>query len=140
MSQLLEFTRHYIAAGLQLCDEELGPDARADQLSASTRARIDSDCAAFLTRGAELLAAGERLTNERLDSDPLRQFLAQGQSWSIYALAGSDFWLSRNGHGAGYFYRPEYYGETGAEALQVLAQSFKEADLYRGDDGLIYQQ
>lgn len=139
MKNLIEFTRHYTAAALQLCDEELGSDARADQLSAGTLARIDSDCAHFFARAFYLLEAGERLTNERLERHPLKQFIAQRQPWSIYALAGSDFWLSRNGHGSGYFDRPEYYGETGAESLQALAESYREADLYRGDDGLIYQ-
>lgn len=32
-----------------------------------------------------------------------------------------DFWLSRNGHGSGFFDKPERYGDA-ADALQVVAQ------------------
>jgi len=49
--------------------------------------------------------------------------------------AGHDFWLSRNGHGAGYFDGdwPEH-GDT----LQEASRAFGTYDLYIGDDGKIY--
>jgi len=43
---------------------------------------------------------------------------------------GHDFWLSRNGHGAGFF-------DDGFNKLQKLAKSFKEVDVYVTDDGEI---
>ena len=43
---------------------------------------------------------------------------------------GHDFWLSRNGHGAGFF-------DDGFNKLQKLANSFKEVDVYVTDDGEI---
>jgi hypothetical protein len=49
--------------------------------------------------------------------------------------AGRDFWLSRNGHGAGYFDRG--LGQIGEE-LQKLAKSYGSYDLYIGDTGLIH--
>jgi hypothetical protein len=53
--------------------------------------------------------------------------------------AGHDFWLTRNGHGAGYWSR-DY--EDGAEAvgerLAACARRFGESDLYVGDDGQLY--
>ena len=52
------------------------------------------------------------------------------------AQAGYDFWLTRNGHGAG-FWESEW-GNPGA-ILDKAAKAFGEADLYVGDDGLIYQ-
>lgn len=52
------------------------------------------------------------------------------------AQAGYDFWLTRNGHGAG-FWESEW-GKPGA-ILDKAAKAFGEADLYVGDDGLIYQ-
>lgn len=47
-----------------------------------------------------------------------------------------DFWLTRNGHGAG-FWDGDYEKSLG-EALTKLSESFGEVDLYVGDDGLLY--
>ena len=52
--------------------------------------------------------------------------------------AGHDFWLTRNGHGAGFWDRPEVYGKTNAEILTRLAHACGEKDAVIGDDGLIY--
>jgi|11BtaG_2_1085332.scaffolds.fasta_scaffold00312_30 hypothetical protein len=41
--------------------------------------------------------------------------------------AGHDFWLTRNGHGAGFWDKPEVYGETYAEKFTKIAESFGEA-------------
>lgn len=49
--------------------------------------------------------------------------------------AGHDFWLSRNGHGAGYF--DEGLGEIG-DRLQKAAKEYGEVNLYIGDDGKIH--
>lgn len=51
------------------------------------------------------------------------------------ANAGHNFWLTRNGHGAGFW--DGDYPETGAE-LTESAKGFGEFDLYVGDDGKIY--
>ncbi len=44
---------------------------------------------------------------------------------------GHDFWLTRQGHGAGFWYRPQYYGDDAAaetfdtaETLSDIARSF----------------
>ena len=46
-----------------------------------------------------------------------------------------DFWLTRNGHGTGFWDRK--LGEIG-EKLTKIAESFGECHLYVGDDGNIY--
>ena len=48
---------------------------------------------------------------------------------------GHDFWLTRNGHGAGFWDRG--LGVIG-DILTQKAHSFGEADLYVGDDGKLY--
>lgn len=48
-----------------------------------------------------------------------------------------DFWLSRNGHGTGFFDREELYGEL-ADVLQVLAKLQGEAYVYVGDDRQVH--
>lgn len=52
---------------------------------------------------------------------------------------GHDLWLSRNGHGAGFFDRPmEGADRTACNSLQEKAREFSSFDLYVGDDGQIY--
>lgn len=51
---------------------------------------------------------------------------------------GHDFWLTRNGHGAGFWDRPKKYGADLAEILSEYAAGAGERDLYVGDDGTLY--
>jgi hypothetical protein len=71
----------------------------------------------------------------------------QGRTWVDLAAemrpkfydecqAGHDFWLTRNGHGAGFWDRG--LGELG-DKLTAHAKSFSGRDLYIGDDHLIHQ-
>jgi hypothetical protein len=48
---------------------------------------------------------------------------------------GHNFWLSRNGHGAGFF--DDVFGELG-DKLQRAAKVYGTVDLYVGDDGRIH--
>ena len=48
---------------------------------------------------------------------------------------GHDLWLTRNGHGAGFWDRG--LGEKG-EVLSNIARKMGGKDLYRGDDGKLY--
>lgn len=50
--------------------------------------------------------------------------------------SGHDLWLTRNGHGAGYWDRD--LGELG-DKLTEAAEALGGRDLYVGDDGHIYQ-
>lgn len=50
--------------------------------------------------------------------------------------AGHDFWLTRNGHGAG-FWDGDWDDEVGKKLTQV-SKKYKEIDLYVGDDDKIY--
>ena len=49
---------------------------------------------------------------------------------------GHDFWLTRNGHGAG-FWDGDYEEKIG-EKLTELSKTFDECNLYVGDDQKIY--
>jgi len=52
------------------------------------------------------------------------------------SLAGHDFWLTRNGHGAG-FWDGDWPKEVGQRLTQASEIS-GEVNLYVGDDGKIY--
>lgn len=49
--------------------------------------------------------------------------------------AGHDFWLTRCGHGTGFWDRG--LGDIG-DKLSEAAAAFENVDIYLGDDGLIY--
>jgi hypothetical protein len=51
--------------------------------------------------------------------------------------AGRDFWLSRNGHGSGFFDEDDL-SENMQKRLQSAAKKFGTFDLYVGDDGQIH--
>ena len=55
--------------------------------------------------------------------------------WSGEARAGHDFWLTRNGHGAGFWDRG--LGDLG-KRLSDAAKVYSSVDLYVGDDGRVY--
>lgn len=53
---------------------------------------------------------------------------------------GHDYWLTRNGHGAGFWDRgDEHYPKHARDLLSEMARLDGSRDLYCGDDGLIYQ-
>ena len=53
------------------------------------------------------------------------------------AQNGHDLWLTRNGHGAGYWDRG--YDDKVSDAITDAAKSLGSVDWYVGDDGLIYE-
>lgn len=50
---------------------------------------------------------------------------------------GHAFWLSRNGHGSGFF-DSEHFSDDVRDRLQEASRKFGSCDLYVGDDGKIY--
>jgi hypothetical protein len=54
-----------------------------------------------------------------------------------YDYLGHDFWLSRNGHGTGFWDRD--LGEVG-DTLHTTAKLAGECNLYVGDDGRLYAE
>lgn len=52
-------------------------------------------------------------------------------------MAGHDFWLTRNGHGAGFW--DGDWEEPYASHMDKISKLAGEAEVYIGDDGLLYQ-
>lgn len=80
---------------------------------------------------------------ERAEND-VRSFLEiMGENFDgkLLEMAGHDLWLTRNGHGTGFWDRPEVYGERLAKKCDDLCgfrKQFDNLDVYVGDDHLIY--
>lgn len=110
------FLDAYIAVALWSSSDDSGTPFdetyTTGDLSGDLMDQMIEDCAAFIAKAD--------LSDER------------------FTQAGHDFWLTRNGHGVGFWARPEVYGEEKAQELTKLAESFGPVDLYVGDDGRIY--
>jgi hypothetical protein len=63
-------------------------------------------------------------------ADANKQFPDELETYDVQSL-GHNIWLSRNGHGAGFF-------DDNNDGLQELARKMKEKDIYVGDDGKVY--
>lgn len=98
--------------------EPLDANYSVTDLSPLAVASMAEDCAAFQRDNAKMLATCG-LSDER---------------------AGHDFWLTRNGHGSGFW--DEYFDESEqAAACEVLSEACAlvgSSDLYVGDDGQLY--
>jgi hypothetical protein len=112
--------------------ETLDKNFGVDDIAPETLARMRADCLAFLSNklGGRLIAVAERLEAEG------RWSLPGGVECSVMAYAGHDAWLTRQGHGSG-FWNGDWPNGI-AEGLDRLAKEFGEFSLYLGDDGLIY--
>lgn len=94
------------------------------------------------------LPEGCNLTIEDLHSDSLERatkdcerFIAENEKDMFlcavdYSQIAYDFWLTRNGHGAGFW--DGDYNQPYADRLTASAHTFGECYLYVGDDSKLY--
>jgi len=123
------FTQAYIECALWAemdnSDPNTGGDPldrnySADDIAPETLTRIQADCAKFYAANSESW---------------INAYPPASEAWSDDERAGHDFWLTRNGHGAGFWDRG--MGDIG-DTLTDACKVYREVDLYVGDDGLIY--
>ena len=100
------------------------------ELSKELDDKITSECSAFYERAEKLLA---RYWNQENKNSTMWDY-----NHPTDQQIGHDFALTRNGHGAGFWDRPEIYGERCADLLTTLSNRYGESNIYLGDDGLIY--
>lgn len=85
-------------------------------------AKLMGDCLDFIkANAADLLAYEEQKTH--------------APGYNAWECAGHDFWLTRNGHGAGFWDRG--LGELG-DRLSQASKVYGSVYLYLGDDELVY--
>jgi hypothetical protein len=112
------FTIAYIEAMLWTTDDDnenpLDKNYDATDIAPDALKKIKADCAKFQEAAAAAIAEADRGAER----------------------AGHDFWLTRNGHGAGFW--DGDWKEPHGTNLTKLSKEFGMCDAYLGDDGLIY--
>lgn len=107
--QLDEFTRGYVESAL-ICSDVLAKRWIAD-IDPSTLQQMIEDCQAFQESNSEV----PEINSGR---------------------AGSDFFLTRNRHGAGFW--DGDWDEPHGKVLTDCAHAYGTFELYEGDDGKVY--
>jgi hypothetical protein len=127
-----DFTLAYLEAALWSTNDNadetggqpLDQNYSIEDIDFASLARLLEDCAQFQQapawRAALEAEAWNRPTGEH----------------SPEAQGGHDFWLTQNGHGAGFW--DGDWTEPHGEALTQLSKRFGGRDLYIGDGGKIY--
>ena len=110
----------YIEA-LYFSDTGEGDQPPADaELSEAAKRRITIDCLHFMAR--------------------YRVYLESDDVIATWEQVGHDIHFTRNGHGVGFWCRPEQYGPYYADMLTKGAEQLGGVHSYLGDDGLIELQ
>lgn len=129
--QLLEtFTRGYCEAALWSTSDEsneqggdpLNENYSSGDIAPETMAKMRADCKKFYAENYDDI--------QLLDQDP------RSKQTSVEELAGFEFWLTRNGHGTGFW--DVAMDEEARDRLTTAAGLFGEFDLIVGDDGQIH--
>lgn len=125
------FTQGYITAALWAETDESDPETGGDpfdqnyshaDIATETLVQMVADCAKFQADNRADLEAAYPL------------IVTRGGTPEEYA--GHDFWLTRRGHGSG-FWDGDWPGEIGGR-LTKASKAFRDCYLYVGDDGKIY--
>jgi hypothetical protein len=123
-TKLDQFTKAYIDCALwsSTDDNDEPLDAGNHELSNETITSMIQDCKSFQEDNETVLAYWYVECGESEDR------------------AGHDFWLTRNGHGAGFWDRWNSATDEGkiGKALTDASHTYESCDLYLGDDDLIY--
>lgn len=129
-TQLDNFTLAYIEAALWSTNDEsdeaggepLDENYSLDDIHPDTLVKIKADCASFQIQCSHMFT--------------ISHYKGRQREASGTEHAGHDFWLTRNGHGAGFF---DGDWTIAAEMLMDrVSEEFGPFDLYVGDDGMIH--
>ena len=127
---LKQFFDGYVTTALWSSNDEsdesggdpLDANYSSDDIAPDTLAAMHRDCKAFYEQFANVIESDKAPPAVDLDGQAGR--------------AGHDFWLTRNGHGAGFW--DGDWPEPEATILTDASKQFGSFDLYIGDDGNVH--
>lgn len=122
-----DFTEAFFEAALWSSNDEsdesggepLDKNYGVDDFDPKCRAALEAECEAFQADWSEHFGACHN-----------------ARRYGGAASAGHDFWLTRCGHGAGFW--DGDWDEPAASVLTQASKAWGEVDLYVGDDGKVY--
>lgn len=139
-----EVIREYLACAVwSECDADGGnltDRFDADDFSQDSRERAAKDVAAFLSAASEAINALQMAIELGASEDLADADETTGSLTTEYGLSsdlGYNLWLSRNGHGAGFFDR-DHIPEAIRDALQEAAEALGTCDVIEGDDSQLH--
>jgi hypothetical protein len=118
-----EFVKSYLATAAWItCDSD-----ENDEFTVEAKSTAKRDCIEFISQVTMVFGM-----------DKSRELLTVGGQ-DLHYLAAHDFFLTRNGHGTGFWDKPEHYGEDNIDQLTVICAGMGEVDCYHmdGDDSLL---
>jgi hypothetical protein len=121
---LRDFIRGYI--GCLYWTEDFGEEKGNRKLSTESSIKCFIECKEFVNR-----AVGYAIKNSSMEVK--YGLIPKGK----FEQAGHDFYLNRNGHGTGFWDKPEIYGEEICQVLDKLSKDFGEVYVYISDDNEI---
>jgi hypothetical protein len=133
--QFDDFTLACLEAALRFSNDETSESGGNPLDQNYETANIDYSALVRLMENCERFQASPAWQAALAEDDP-RTDRRQGYGCSVEESAGHDFWLTRCGHGAGFWSGD--WKEPHASALYALSKEFGNVDLYVGDDGKIY--
>jgi len=126
------FFRSYVTAALWSSNDDndfpLDQNYDISDIAPTTRAAMLIDCAKFYHAHAHSIHCNGAPQARDVSGLSMRACEA--------SQAGHDFWLTRCGHGAGFW--DGDWPEPAATALTAASEAFGNVDLYIGDNGRIY--
>tara|TARA_B100001778_G_scaffold334952_2_gene349481 strand:- start:10667 stop:11071 length:405 start_codon:yes stop_codon:yes gene_type:complete len=125
---LESFVRSYLGTAVEdfgITQRDEGNDVYldTDDLDPDALAKMTADATVFWNRNGPYILAREEFNN-------------RGE-WDIADRAAHDFYLTRNGHGEGFWSREELWGPY-TERFTKDSEWFGTTDLTLGDDGKVY--
>lgn len=129
--KLDEFTQAYLEAALFATNDESTPEGGEpldknygfQDFSEETLRKMAADCAAFR----------RKFSDEQIEESHLQ---AEGE-YNAIQRAGHDFWMTREGHGVG-FWETYRWGGRIAQEMDEFSKQAREFYLEVGDDGQIH--
>lgn len=117
------FTKAYVEA-IFFTEEEL-EDKTIQDFSVDAMKKIVDDCKDFI----------KKCNQNKIDIRSSDLMNGKSPEYSSEELAGHDFWLTRNHHGAGFW--DHAWKEPYESKLTEIAHSFGELSVFISDEGLI---
>lgn len=111
-----KFLKHYLTTALWSSNDDEGTpfdrDHEIEDFSEESIEQAKKDCESFKEKAGIILDRYEETS------------------------CGHDFWLTRNGHGSGFW--DGDYGDEDGEALTKISKEFSNVYIVKGDDGKLY--